>query len=100
MCSQASASLASAVHAPALAPAPRPDLLALLCVNCCCLPPPCRVCLPKGLQLDSLVCRCPLQPVYVGLARALEQCRSILWLYPLGQSARPGRQAVRHCLRN
>jgi hypothetical protein len=57
---------------------------------------PCRVSLPKGLLLDSLVCRCPLQPVYVGLARALEQCRSI---HIIGRAIRlllHVRQAQRH----
>lgn len=36
-----------------------------------------RVSLPRGLLLDSLAVICPGQPVFLGLGRALAQCRCV-----------------------
>ncbi len=36
-----------------------------------------RVSLPRGLLLDSLTVSCPGQPVFLGLGRALAQCRRV-----------------------
>jgi hypothetical protein len=36
-----------------------------------------RVSLPRHLQLEALTVCCPGQPVFLGLDRALAQCRSI-----------------------
>ncbi|KAL4422735.1 hypothetical protein ABPG75_008932 [Micractinium tetrahymenae] len=36
-----------------------------------------RVSLPRGLLLDSLAVHCPGQPVFLGLGRALAQCRRV-----------------------
>lgn len=56
-----------------------------------------RVSLPPGLLLDSLTVHCPGQPVFLGLGRALAQCRCVLAAgcsLRLLLQVRPARHAV------